>query len=165
MELHDSAPAAPVSQTPVIGATSAARLARALGTRAQTEPDGTQSISFPTPGSPAGAAADDGVPDYVPFSTAPVTVSRSPLDDIRSSASSAAGGLISHGAEAAHGLIDEGASAASSAISGSAPAPAPAPPAAGAGMDVDEIADTVIEKLRRELLIERELGGGAMDLI
>jgi hypothetical protein len=32
-------------------------------------------------------------------------------------------------------------------------------------MDVDEIADTVIEKLRRELLLEQELGGGAMDLI
>ena len=29
----------------------------------------------------------------------------------------------------------------------------------------EEIADTVIEKLRRELLIERELGGGAKDLI
>lgn len=164
MALHDSAPAAPVSQTPVIGATSAARLARALGTRAQTEPDGTQSISFPAPGSPAGAAPEDGIPGYVPFSTAPVTVSRSTLDDIRSSASSAAGGLIGHGAEAAHGLIDSGASAASSAL-GAAPPPAPAPPAPAAGMDVDEIADTVIDKLRRELLIERELGGGAMDLI
>jgi hypothetical protein len=32
-------------------------------------------------------------------------------------------------------------------------------------MDVDEIAETVIEKLKREMLIERELGGGAMDLI
>jgi hypothetical protein len=32
-------------------------------------------------------------------------------------------------------------------------------------MDVDEIAETVIEKLRHEMLIERELGGGAMDLI
>ena len=63
-------------------------LARALGTRAETEPDGTQSISFPAPGSPA-AETGDGIPDYVPFSTAPVTVSRSALDDIRSSASSA----------------------------------------------------------------------------
>jgi hypothetical protein len=101
----------------------------------------------------------------VPFSTAPVTVSRSPLDDLRSSASSAASSVVGHGASAAEGLIDQGASAASSAVSSAPPPPAPAPPAAGAGMDVDEIADTVIEKLRHELLIERELGGGAMDLI
>jgi hypothetical protein len=159
MELHDSEPAAAVSQTPVIGATSAARLARALGTHAETEADGTQSITFPAPGSPLGGG---GTPDYVPFSTAPVTVSRSPLDDIGSSAGSAASGLIGRAASVDEGLIDSGAAAASSA---SSPAPAPAPPAAGAGMDVDEIADTVIDKLRREMLIERELGGGAMDLI
>jgi hypothetical protein len=73
--------------------------------------------------------------------------------------------VISHGAHAAEGLIDQGASAASSAISGATPSPTPPPPSPAAGADVEEIADTVIEKLRREMLIERELGGGAMDLI
>jgi hypothetical protein len=34
-----------------------------------------------------------------------------------------------------------------------------------AAVDVDAIADTVIDKLRRELLIEREQAGGPMDLI
>ena len=69
-------------------------------------------------------------PPFVPFSTAPRTVSR---------------------------LVDD------------APAPAqPAPPAQHAAtpvLDVDEVAETVIDKLRRELLIEREQAGGSMDLI
>jgi hypothetical protein len=144
--LSDAPPAAPVSQTPVIGPTSAARLARALGTYAETEADGTQSVSFPAPGAPSGA----GVPDYVPFSTAPVTVSSAPT-----------GATLSR-------VEDEppsSSSSSSTASSSAAPPPSPAPPAPAAGVDVDEIADTVIDKLRREMLIERELGGGAMDLI
>jgi hypothetical protein len=81
-----------------------------------------------------------GAPDYIPFSTAPVTVSR---DIGEESASPAPAG------------------SAGSASASAAPAAAPA----GGEVDVDEIADTVIDKLRREMLIERELGGGAMDLI
>jgi hypothetical protein len=41
-----------------------------------------------------------------------------------------------------------------------APAPPPEPPK----VDVDQIAETVMDKLRRELLIEREQSGGAWDL-
>jgi hypothetical protein len=160
VELHDTAPPAPVSQTPAIGGTSAARLARAVGAHAETEADGTQSITFPSPGTPSAA----GVPDYVPFSTAPVTVSRSPLDGLGSQLQHAAGDLVQHAEQAGEHVVDQGASALSSAAS-SVPHPTPAPPAPAAGMDVDEIADTVIEKLRRELLLEQELGGGAMDLI
>jgi hypothetical protein len=32
-------------------------------------------------------------------------------------------------------------------------------------VDVDQLAETVIDRLRRELLIEREQSGGAMDLM
>ena len=48
-----------------------------------------------------------------------------------------------------------------------APEPKPVAPAATpepAKVDVDQIAETVIDKLRRELLIEREQAGGRMDL-
>jgi hypothetical protein len=41
-----------------------------------------------------------------------------------------------------------------------------APSAAGpAAVDMEALAETVIDKLRRELLIEREQSGGSMDLI
>jgi hypothetical protein len=160
LALHDSAPAAPISQTPVIGATSAARLARAVGAHAESEPDGTQSITFPAPGSPPAGDADPGIPGYLPFSTAPVTVSRR-ADDLGSpaiapSASSASGGVVARVAETESDHDDNHSNGAHP--SSHAPAAAPA-------LDVDEIADTVIEKLRRELLVERDLGGGAMDLI
>jgi pilus assembly protein FimV len=135
--LQDSAPEPAISRTPAIAPTSAQRLARATGTGVDAEPDGTQSVSFPPPGTP---------PAFVPFSTAPVTVTR----EVDTSATETAGAT--------------GASTGSAATS-STPAPTPPPPAAGAGVDVDEIADTVIDKLRREMLIEHELGGGAMDLI
>jgi hypothetical protein len=108
--------------------------------------------------------ATGGVPAYVPFSTAPVTVSRDALGGIGSQIEHAAGDLLHHAEQAGEHAVDQGSSALSSAAS-SLPHPTPAPPAPAAGMDVDEIADTVIEKLRRELLLEQELGGGAMDLI
>jgi hypothetical protein len=166
--LHDAPAPEPVSQPAAIGAISAQRLARALGTRPTTEPDGTQSVTFPTPGGPA--PAQQGAPsDYVPFSTAPVTVSRDFLGDVghaaADAASHAAGSAISHAETAAEGVVDHGAAAASSALDAAAPGPSAPPPAPGAGMDVEDIADAVIDKLRREMLIERELGGGAMDLI
>jgi hypothetical protein len=41
----------------------------------------------------------------------------------------------------------------------------PPAPAAAPQVDVDQLAETVIEKLRRELLIEREQSGGPMELM
>jgi hypothetical protein len=145
--LHDAPTPTPLSQPPAIAPpTSAQRLARAVGTEPETELDGTQSVSFPAPGAPGPAPA---IPEYIPFSTAPVTVSRAIPDE---DAGPEADGPPDHGAAAPRTV---GGTAAPEA-----PAPAPAPE-----VDVDEIADTVIERLRRELLIERELGGGAMDLL
>jgi len=43
--------------------------------------------------------------------------------------------------------------------------PANAPATEAAGVDLQAITDSVIETLRRELIIEREQAGGAMDLI
>jgi hypothetical protein len=48
------------------------------------------------------------------------------------------------------------------------PAAAPAPPApavAAAAVDVEQLTETVIETIRRELVIEREQAGGPMDLL
>jgi hypothetical protein len=154
----------------VIGATSAQRLARALGTQAATELDGTQSVTFPAPGDQAAAPVPSGDPTrYVPFSTAPITVSRDLLGDVghaaTTAASHAADSAISHASSAAEDAVGHGVQTAAPAASHAAPDPSAPPPAPGAGMDVEEIADAVIDKLRREMLIERELGGGAMDLI
>ncbi len=93
-----------------------------LGTEVVTDAEGNATVEMPAQG-PG--------PPFVPFSTAPRTVSRA-----------------------------------------SAPEqPTPAPPAEAAaaatkaaGVDVDEIADTVIERLRRELIVDRERAGGPMDL-
>jgi hypothetical protein len=121
MELHDTAPPPPVSETPAIRGTSAERLARAVGAEATVDESGNASVELPAPGEP-----------FVPFSTAPRTVTRAALAE-------------------------------------PAPAPEAAPALAGAPgappVDVDELAETVMERLRRELLIEREQSGGGMDLI
>jgi hypothetical protein len=94
-----------------------------------------QSITFPTPGDDAPTPMANGLPEYIPFSTAPVTVSRA-IDDTPAPSTS------------------------TSTDTHAAPPPPPA-----AGMDLDEVAEAVIEKLRHEMIIERDLGGGAMDLI
>jgi hypothetical protein len=160
LALQDGPPVAAVSRTPTIGRTGAQALARALGTEVEEEPDGSRSVTFPAPGEPAGfagagregavpagAGRAGAVPDFVPFSTAPMTVSRDvEIEEIVTDAGPSAGG----------------ASASAPAGAGAAPPPAAAP---APELDMDEIADTVIDKLRREMLIERELGGGAMDLI
>jgi hypothetical protein len=123
VELQDSAPEAPVSETPAMtGGTSAARLARALGTEVVIDADGNQTVE---------------APPYVPFSTAPRTISRaepSATSDAHTPASTT-------------------------------PPSEPASPAKPSEVDVDALADTVIEKLRRELLTERERSGAPMDLI
>jgi hypothetical protein len=125
--LHDSAPEQPVSETPAIRGTSAQRLARALGTEVTADATGNATVELPAPGEP-----------FVPFSTAPRTVSRAEVDAAPTPAAPAA----SNG-----------------------PAPADAPMGGAPAVDMDEIAENVIERLRRELLIEREQSGGSMDLI
>jgi len=124
----------------VIGPTGADRLARAVGAPIEEELDGSHSLAFPTPGAPA----------YVPFSTAPVTVSRAVMID-----------EIDVDTPPPSPSTD----ASSTAPSDTTARPAQAQPAGAPAVDMDELADNVIDKLRRELLIERELGGGAMDLI
>jgi len=120
MQLQDAPPEEPLSETPVIGGTSAERLARALGTDVSEAEDGTAAVEFPPP---YGAPAPPG-----PFSTAPVTVARAETSDT--------------------------------------PAPSPAPASTESStVDVDAIAETVIDRLKRELLVEREQAGGPMDLI
>jgi hypothetical protein len=79
------------------------------------------------------------MPDYVPFSTAPRTVSRAETE------------------------APSDAPAAPASTTTSQPADSAAPPAAA--VDMDALAETVIDKLRRELLVEREQAGGPMDLI
>jgi hypothetical protein len=124
MDLQPIAPEPAVSETPAIRGTNPERLARMLGTEVGHDEQGNATVSMP---------------GYVPFSTAPRTVSR--VDD--------------------------------EVLSDSAPEPAsttpsaplqPATPEAPA-VDMDAIAETVIDKLRRELLVEREQAGGPMDLI
>ncbi|MGH2948040.1 MAG: hypothetical protein ACRDPC_17605, partial [Solirubrobacteraceae bacterium] len=108
----------PQAEPPVAG-TSAERLARALGTEVGTDEAGNATVELPAPGAPP----------FVPFSTAPRSVSR-----------------------------------AEPATTETPPAEAPATEMKAESPDLDEIAETVINRLRRELLIEREQSGGSMDL-
>ncbi|HET8758333.1 MAG TPA: hypothetical protein VFM58_20105, partial [Solirubrobacteraceae bacterium] len=123
IDLQPSAPEPPVSETPAIRGTNPERLARMLGTEVTHDEQGNATVAMP---------------DYVPFSTAPRTVSRAETD-VPSHAEPASSTTTSPPLEAA-----------------AAEAPA---------VDMDAIADTVIDKLRRELLVEREQAGGPMDLI
>jgi hypothetical protein len=79
-----------------------------------------------------------------PFSTAPRTVTRGLAGE--------AGPVASAAAESAP---------AASVTTPAAPAAAPSPQ----GVDIDHITETVIDNIRRELLIEREQAGGPMDLL
>jgi hypothetical protein len=118
----------PDDEPAVAGAgTSAARLARALGTEVGYDDSGNVTVEMP--------GAESAAPPFVPFSTAPRTVSRAE--------------------------VAEAPPAPAAAQDGAAPAGAAAP----GEVDVDALAETVIDKLRRELLIEREQSGGSMDLI
>jgi hypothetical protein len=109
-----------VSETPAIRGTSPERLARMLGAEVQHDAEGNPTVEMP---------------GYVPFSTAPVTVSRAET------------------------------TAEASPSASTTPESNLQSPTAAAAVDVDAITDNVIEKLRRELLIEREQAGGPMDLI
>ena len=76
---------------------------------------------------------------FIPFDTAPRTVSRA---EVAETATPPA------------------------AVTPDTPAAGPAPPEPTApAVDVEQITETVIETLRRELVIEREQAGGPMDLM
>jgi hypothetical protein len=97
------------------------------------------------------APAAAGIPDYVPFSTAPVTVSRSFLDQ----ASDAASGFVHDAVSDAGAAVRE---QAGSAVDATAQAPGNALPGArssGSG-DADKQFEELYDRLKRELLIEQE---------
>jgi hypothetical protein len=123
MDVQPSPAPPPVSETPAIRGTSPERLARMLGTEVAHDEHGNPTVSMP---------------EYVPFSTAPRTVSRAETSKEATPtppASTTPSVPLESGAET------------------------------GGGVDMDAIAETVIDKLRREMLIEREQAGGPMDLI
>src|SRR6185369_5268054 len=74
----------------------------------------------------------------MPFSTAPRTVTRALDEEIAPEPTPAA-----------------------TVSASTAPAAAPSPQ----GVDIDHITETVIDNIRRELLVEREQAGGPMDLL
>jgi hypothetical protein len=104
MTVRDAAPPAALS-APAAGG-FASTIARAgLGT---VEDDGgTSTITFPSP---------SGVPEYIPFSTAPVTVSRSLWDDAAGAASSYASNAVSQARSTASGYADQARESATGAI-------------------------------------------------
>jgi hypothetical protein len=122
--LQAAEPEEPISETPALRGTNPQRLARMLGTEVQVDAAGNQTVEMP------------GHQTFVPFDTAPRTVSRAEAPETATPAA------VTPDTPAA------------------APAPAPAPP-----VDVEQLTETVIETLRRELVIEREQAGGPMDLM
>lgn len=150
--MRDGAPPMPVSSTPAVAGLPTA-IARA-GLGAVEEGGGTSTITFPAP---------DGVPEYVPFSTEPMTVSRSPWDnvsgmvesavtdyasdaigDARSAVTERATSAIDAATGAAHGAIDQARGALPGGARGS-----------GAG-DADKQFEELYDRLKRELMIEQE---------
>jgi hypothetical protein len=132
MAVRDGAPEAPVSSAPVVAGFPAAIARAGLGTVGD-ERGGTQTVTF-------------GVPDYVPFSTAPMTVSR----DVAEAAP-----------EAAPAPEPEPAASGGTAAAAT-PAPAPAAPSGTAGGgDPDKMFEDLYDRLKRELLLEQEQLGQA----
>jgi uncharacterized protein YjbJ (UPF0337 family) len=151
MAMRESAPAAPVSPTPVLGGFPAAIARAGLGAASEAA-DGSSTVTFPAPG----------VPEYIPFSTTPVTVSRSIFDDATAAVSGAAHeaaeglqdraeGAVADAGEAvqqhAGAALDQARSAAAGAIQGAM---------GGAQPDIDKQFDDLLDRLKRELLIEQE---------
>jgi hypothetical protein len=163
MAVRDGQPHAPVSSTPAIAGFPAS-IARA-GLGAVASGGGSSTVTFGTP---------DGVPEYVPFSTTPVTVSRWPdlpdvggmAQDAMSGARERAEGALSDAGSAvrgrAEGALDDVRSAAtqraSSAIdSAAAAAKGMLPGGADQGApDPDKAFEELYDRLKRELLIEQE---------
>ena len=136
MAIRDGAAPTPVSTTPAVAGFPTA-IARA-GLGAVEDGGDTSTITFPAPG---------GVPEYVPFSTAPMTVSRSPWDSVSGMVENAvtdyASEARSAAAEHATSALDAAAGAARGALPG------------GAG-DADKQFEELYDRLKRELMIEQE---------
>ena len=155
MTVRDGAPQAPVSATPVLAAFPSALARAGLGAVAAGGESAT--VSFPAPGA--------GIPEYVPFSTAPVTVSRSLWDQ----AEGAARGAVSDAGAAVQGAVsDAGAAVQERAQDAVADAGAAVRERAGAAVDAvtgaagsgagaaDKAFEELYDRLKRELLIEQE---------
>jgi hypothetical protein len=141
MAVRDAAPAAPVSAPPVLAGFPGA-IARA-GLGAVDTGGGSASVTFPSPGGP----------EYVPFSTAPMTVSRSFLDDARSAVTGYAEDAVSDAGAAVRERATEVADAATSAAAGAVASALPSAPTSGAADAEDEferIYHRLLERLRHE---------------
>jgi hypothetical protein len=129
--VHDGAPEPPVSSTPVVAGFPAAIARAGLGTVSGGE-EGTQTVTF-------------GVPQYVPFSTAPMTVSRDAADP-----------------GPAPEPDPEPAPSTATAAPPATPAPAAAAPAGtSGGGDPEKLFEDFYDRLKRELLLEQEQLGQA----
>ena len=145
MAVRDGEPPAPVSATPVVAGFPQAVARAGLG--AVAEQGETSTLTFPSPGG--------GIPDYVPFSTAPVTVSRSLLDQAAGAASDYAQDAIADAGDAVRERASAAADAATSAATNAVTGALPGAPSGGAG-DADKQFEELYDRLKRELLIEQE---------
>jgi hypothetical protein len=128
--------------------------------------DGSASITFPVPG-------DGGIPEYVPFSTAPLTMSRSIWDQAESAARGAvsdaeaavrerAGNAVADAGSAVRERAEDAVADAGAAVrerAGSAAesvsAALPGAKSSGAG-DADKAFEELYDRLKRELMNEQE---------
>ena len=136
MQLHDAPAPVAVSRTPAVLGTSAQSLARAIGAEVSYAEDGTPGIQFPEPGGSPGGAAP-----YVPFSTAPRTVSR--VDTAASNGGQAT--AATHAPPSA--LTDNHKDS----------------PGAAPALDPDQLYEDFLARLRRDVLHEREQHGMLVD--
>jgi hypothetical protein len=144
MAVRDAAPPAPVSVPPVLAGFPAA-IARA-GLGAVDAGGGSSTVTFPAPG---------GSPEHVPFSTAPMTVSRSIFDDARSAVTGYAEDALSDAGAAVRERATEVADSATSAATGAVASALPGASSSGAADDEEQFAK-LLERLKRELTLEKE---------
>jgi hypothetical protein len=144
-----------------ISRTGVEELASAGGGQVTQQPDGMASIDFTdTPSATP----------YVPFSTAPMTVSRDLLGDVRGAATNAASGLrdratsevqnrghqlADQAADYAHHQVERGESALHDAIGGGGNTSDEAAKKA----EADAMYDEVVRRLKLDMLVELEAGG------
>ena len=146
MAVRDVAPPAPVTPP----ASLAATVARS-GLGAVDAAGDSASVTFPVPGGGV-------IPEYVPFSTAPLTMSRSLWDQAESAARGAvsdAGAAVRDRAEDAvadaGSAVRERADSAVEAVTGALPGAK----SSGAG-DADKAFEDLYDRLERELMNEQE---------